>query len=1252
MKAPTSLSRLLWAAVLLGSCLAQNIFDCPSDWQHFSIYCYKLVGDFPLKYDQAAAACSDDGASLLHVESVEENTFIRNRLEAQDPFQRTWLTSGRGVVIEGEVSPGQTQFVWEATSQGVPETLQFWLPGQPDPDTDLPSSVIAYAFGETGYGWGVVSEGEVLPYVCKIAQAEAYRIVQTTRDFDYGMETGDVSAVQRGPHLVVSPQSQVVVGQTGEPAVLECVASALPEATYTWFRGPGFEEEVTAATDERYTLTNGRLAIEQPEEELDAGDYRCQASNKFGTILSTAATLSFGFLAEFNNVPNDAVRANAYAGVAVQCSQISYRPAVRYTWLKENTQFLRPDMQAYIFISRNGKLYFSEVTRTDEGEYKCIATLTGVNQFTIGTTQPPIRMSLPIPLLITDQSPKANWGPEIQNDFPAVFPKPPLRGQDIRIECFAYGSSTTPFFYSWRREGKPMPAGSYTEDHNRVLILPNAQLEDSGTYLCHVRRSTNAYDTKPIHLALAARPYFVAPLRDQHADVGSQLTWRCDARGNPGPTYTWYKNGQRLYTDPDSRYQVTGNVLIITDLEAAVHDGMYQCAATNSHGTEISNAQLRVLAFAPTFAKHPLPSQVTGSASGDITIVCNPEGAPFPVITWQKDGGPLTPDGSHVTQLSNGNLIIRELTESDKGSYTCVAENQFGKDSSSTRLELAAGATLTLGPSATVAEVNTSAFLACQASRNPKVDLTFVWYFNGYLLDTDLPDYTKVDSHPSGRTGLYVKNVQFEDEGLYRCTVRTAFTQEHKQAYLTVKGPPGEVAGVYVDLQSVTRYEMSVLWTDGADNGGPVLAFRIQAEDEFNLGTWADITLIQAQDSIRAQTESQTSKRRADLDGLNPGTSYRIRVLAQNEFGLGPPSKPSSYVKTLDAPPAVSPRNVRGGGGSVGDLTLQWDPLDRAEWGSGAIKYRVYWRQKSETTKALWEMKEKGQNEDKHVVLVGPDNYYILYEVKVQAISDLGQGPNSSVVEVYSAEGMPLITPTNVQSDTYNSTALEVSWVPVPDTREAVKGKVKGYQINYWPEELMASDYVRFIRYYGQVDTGLVIGLDVDVNTWVDVQVYNSAGLGPRSEAYIMETTGDAPLTYPQEVRVYSAGPRSVKVWWRGISYITDEEGMVGYVVYYWKANEPARTAKEATVDRWTFETVLTDIDESTLYALRVAGENEGGYGRKSPTQYFTFAGEVTVDPRFSQTIDVFMAPAATPRLSTGLLASALLLSLPLRSLS
>ena len=38
-----------------------------------------------------------------------------------------------------------------------------------------------------------------------------------------------------------------------------------------------------------------------------------------------------------------------------------------------------------------------------------------------------------------------------------------------------------------------------------------------------------------------------------------------------------------------------------------------------------------------------------------------------------------------------------------------------------------------------------------------------------------------------------------------------------------------------------------------------------------------------------------------------------------------------------------------------------------------------------------------------------------------------------------------------------------------------------------------------------------------------------------------------------------------------------------------------------------TTEYILTDLDESVLYAIRIAGVNGGGYGRKSPTLYFTY---------------------------------------------
>ena len=39
------------------------------------------------------------------------------------------------------------------------------------------------------------------------------------------------------------------------------------------------------------------------------------------------------------------------------------------------------------------------------------------------------------------------------------------------------------------------------------------------------------------------------------------------------------------------------------------------------------------------------------------------------------------------------------------------------------------------------------------------------------------------------------------------------------------------------------------------------------------------------------------------------------------------------------------------------------------------------------------------------MALVGVDNYYLLYDVMVGSFNSIGDGPNSTIANVYSAEG-------------------------------------------------------------------------------------------------------------------------------------------------------------------------------------------------------------------------------------------------------
>lgn len=65
----------------------------------------------------------------------------------------------------------------------------------------------------------------------------------------------------------------------------------------------------------------------------------------------------------------------------------------------------------------------------------------------------------------------------------------------------------------------------------------------------------------------------------------------------------------------------------------------------------------------------------------------------------------------------------------------------------------------------------------------------------------------------------------------------------------------------------------------------------------------------------------------------------------------------------------------------------------------------------------------------------------------LQAWNDLGPGPISQIEQIYSAEDMPQTTPTIVTPRPYNSTAINVTWSAVDESREKIRGELLGYRV-------------------------------------------------------------------------------------------------------------------------------------------------------------------------------------------------------------
>ncbi|KAL3888119.1 hypothetical protein ACJMK2_000499, partial [Sinanodonta woodiana] len=92
----------------------------------------------------------------------------------------------------------------------------------------------------------------------------------------------------------------------------------------------------------------------------------------------------------------------------------------------------------------------------------------------------------------------------------------------------------------------------------------------------------------------------------QYVKPGSSAQERCQAGGDPKPTYTWKKDGVQLSTDENYEINSTTGDIKIKSVTAVSGEGTYQCLAHNSQGTalsgfwEVKEADLTVSSMART----------------------------------------------------------------------------------------------------------------------------------------------------------------------------------------------------------------------------------------------------------------------------------------------------------------------------------------------------------------------------------------------------------------------------------------------------------------------------------------------------------------------------------------------------------------------------------------------------------------------------------------------------------------------------
>ncbi|XP_064278488.1 neuronal cell adhesion molecule isoform X4 [Passer domesticus] len=921
-----------------------------------------------------------------------------------------------------------------------------------------------------------------------------------------------------------SPKDYIV--DPRENIVIQCEAKGKPPPSFSWTRN-GTHFDIDKDAQVTMKPNSGTLVINimnGGKAEAYEGVYQCTARNERGAAISNNIIIRPSRSPLWTKEKLEPNHVREGDSLVLHCRPPVGLPPPIIFWM--DNAFQRLPQSERVSQGLNGDLYFSNVQPEDTREdYICYARFNHTQ--TIQQKQPisvkvlsmdSLNDTIAANLSDTDiygAKPVTERQPVLLTPTGSTSTKVELRGNVLLLECIAAGLPTP--VIRWIKEGGELPANrTFFENFKKTLKIIDVSEADSGNYKC-IARNTLGSVHHVISVTVKAAPYWITAPRNLVLSPGEDGTLICRANGNPKPSISWLANGVPIAIAPeDPSRKVDGDTIIFSHVQER-SSAVYQCNASNEYGYLLANAFVNVLAEPPRILT-PANKLYQVIADSPALLDCAYFGSPKPEIEWFKGVKGSILRGNEYVFHDNGTLEIPVAQKNSAGTYTCVARNELGKIQNEVQLEIKDPTMIIKQPEYKVIQRYGQVSFECIIKHDSTLLPTVTW-----LKDNDeLPDDERF---LVGKDNLTIMNVTDKDDGTYTCIVNTTLDSVSASAVLTVVAAPPTPAIIYArpnppfDLELTGQLERSIdlSWIPGDENNSPITSFVIEYEDALHEpGVW------------HYQTEVPGTQTTVQLK-LSPYVNYSFRVIAVNKIGRSQPSEPSEQYLTKSASPDENPANVQGIGSEPDNLVITWEPLKGFQSNGPGLQYKVSWRQKDvddEWTSVIV------ANVSKYIVSGTPT--FVPYEVKVQALNDLGYAPEPSEVIGHSGEDLPMVAPGNVQVHVINSTLAKVHWDPVP--LKSVRGHLQGYKIYYWKVQSLSRRSRRHVEkkiltFRGNKTFGMLPGLEPYSSYKLNVRVVNGKGEGPASPDKAFKTPEGVPSS-PSFLKITNPTLDSLTLEW------------------------------------------------------------------------------------------------------------------------
>uniref|UniRef100_A0A8C9ZSA9 Neural cell adhesion molecule L1 n=1 Tax=Sander lucioperca TaxID=283035 RepID=A0A8C9ZSA9_SANLU len=854
-------------------------------------------------------------------------------------------------------------------------------------------------------------------------KAEAYEgTYQCTAHNEHGTAVSNSIFIRQSRSPLWSKErNEAIVVQMGVSLVLQCRPPAgLPPPVIFWmdnnFQRLPLDKRVSQAL-------NGDLYFSNVLPEDTRNDYICYARFPHTQTIQQKQPISVTVL---DNSPDGERRPGFMTPLGITSTKMVLRgetleleciadglPTPEISWQKDGGELPSSRMSFYNFKKT---LKVSDVNEADAGDYRCTAT----NK--LGTAQHIIKVSVKAAPF---------WVSAPRNLILAP-------NETGILTCRVNGEPKPKI--SWFVNGVPIE--NAPEDHSRkvdgdTVILSYVQTGSSAVYQCNASNEFGYLLANAFVNVLAEAPRVLTPPNRVYQVIANNpALLHCASFGSPIPTITWFKDSQTSVKNGDP-YVIHENGTLEIHVAQPLHSGKYTCIASNNLGIKENHVYLEVKE--PTrILKQPEYKDVHRGMSAVFECKVKHDPSLIPTVIWLKDNGELPDDERFDVDVDS--LTIRDVTDEDEGTYTCIQNTTLDQDSASAMLTV-------VEPTPTPAIVYgnpdppTDLELTDQTERSVQLTWTpgdehnsptqkFLIQYEDLLHQPGV--WVNLTDAPGTSTTVQLKlspYVYYSFRVLALNGVGYSQPSQPSSQYRTNPSAPDENPS---DVQGVGTKpgNLVISWTPltGFLANGPGLEYKVQWRQKDVDEDWSSETVANVSQFV--------------VSGTPTYVPYEIKVQALNDYGSGPEPEVVIGYSGEDLP-LSAPDSVQV---MVHNSTLaevHWEPVSFQSVRGKLQGYKVLFDKWLFLQHQEQVLTFSGNRSEGRLPGLQP---YSLYNLTIRVLNIKGEGPPSPSKTFETPEGVPG-PPSflNVVNPGLDSLTLE--WGPPMNNN----GRLTGYTLKYQP---------------------------------------------------------------------------------------------------------------------------------------------------------------------------------------------------------